>query len=280
MGVIARAIRFYRANGAFAMLRKTLTYLHRKLIRPFVPYPVGKRRLKLGRALYRKSGGTVLAGPLQGFRLNRSAKWGASDFGPMLLGTYEAPILATLIELSKSADLLIDIGAADGYFGVGLVSKGYFERSACFEMDAGMRRALTDVARLNGVEHKVLTFGVATDELTAQLAAAGVSLSDAVVLCDIEGAEFDLFTPEVLAGLDSCPIIIELHEAYFEDGKERLAALIKDAEKHFEVSFIDHGPRELSEHEFVRHLIEDDRWLLTSEGRCVNQRWLLLRPRR
>jgi hypothetical protein len=278
MGVIARAVRYYRTNGARALPAKTLAYLHRKLAR-FLPNPVGDRRAKLGRALFTKCQGIVLTGPLQGFRLNPSAKWGAGHFGAMLLGTYEAPVLATLIECSRSADLLIDIGAADGYFGVGLVAKGYFEKSACFEIDPAMRSALKNVARVNGVEDKILTFGAADNQLGFQISSAGLSTSSAVVLCDIEGAEFDIFTPELLDTLKYCPIIIELHQAFFEDGEERLSRLIEDARPHFDASFILHGPRELPEHEFVRELMEDDRWLLTSEGRCVNQRWLLLRPR-
>ncbi len=142
-----------------------------------------------------------------------------------------------------------------------------------------MRKALRKVAELNGVEDKIHIFGIADDTLTAQLREAGLSIANAAVLCDIEGAEFDLLTAKLLEDLEHCRIIIELHEEHYEDGEERLARLIERAERHFTVSFLDQGPRELPSHGHVRHLIETDRWLLTSEGRCINQRWLVLRPR-
>jgi hypothetical protein len=279
MNLIERAKRFYQRNGARALPKKGVSYLHRKFVRPWLPDVVGERRVKLGRDLLAKSGGTVLAGPLEGYKVNPDPRWGAGDLGPMLLGTYEKAILEKLIEFGRSADLLIDIGAADGLFGVGLVAKGYFDRSACFEMEPAMRRALSAVAKLNAVEGKVTILGVADERLITQLAKVGVSLSNAVVLCDIEGAEFDLLTSELIEAFKTCPMIVELHEDYFEDGQERLASLIERAERHFTLSFMDQGPRELPDHEYVRHLIETDRWLLTSEGRCINQRWLIMRPR-
>lgn len=279
MNLIARAERFYRKNGVRALPKKSVSYLHRKFVRPWVPDLVGNRRAKLGRALLAESGGTVLDGPLKGYKVNPNPRWGAGDLGPMLLGTYEKAVLEQLIEFSRSADLLIDIGAADGFFGVGLVARGYFDRSACFEMNSEMRGTLGAVAKLNAVEDKITIFGIADERLATRLREAGLSSSKAVVLCDIEGAEFDLLTSDLLEAFKDWPMIVELHEEYFEDGQERLSNLIERANRHFAISFMDQGPRDLPGHEYVRHLIETDRWLLTSEGRCINQRWLALRPR-
>lgn len=279
MNVFARTRRFYRENGARALPRKAAAYLHGRFIVPMKPDPIGKHRLKLGRALLKKSGGAVLQGPLAGFRLNPSPNWGAGDLGPMLLGTYEKPILDKLVELSRSAGLLVDIGAAHGYFGIGLVASGYFEKSACFELDSDMRDTLRSVAMRNGVADDVLIFGPADAGLAAQLNEAGVALSDAVVLCDVEGAEFDILTPELLETLKSCAIVVELHEKNVEDGERRLARLLEDAELHFTTSFLDYGAREVPNHEFVRHLPETERWMLVSEGRNMDQRWLILLPR-
>jgi hypothetical protein len=146
-------------------------------------------------------------------------------------------------------------------------------------MNSEMRRALGAVAKLNAVEGKITIFGIADERLATQLREAGLSSSKAVVLCDIEGAEFDLLTSDLLEAFKNWPMIVELHEDYFEDGQERLSSLIERANRHFALSFMDQGPRNLPDHEYVRHLIETDRWLLTSEGRCINQRWLILRPR-
>ena len=284
MKVWRRAYRYWQANGVGALPRKTVGYIDSRWIRPRIPDPLGRRRRKLGQTLFDRSGGVVLEGPLKGFRLNRTSNWGGANYGPMVLGTYEAPILDTLVEWSRSARLLIDIGAADGYFGVGLVARGYFERAACFEIDPTSRQVLRDVARLNGVEDQISIFGAAGDDLSSQLAAAGVDgggvdAGGAVVLCDIEGGEFALLKPGFLSSLSRSPFIIELHDGFFPDGADRLARLVADASVHFDVDFLDRGARRLSERAEVRMLPEDDRWLLCSEGRSINQRWLVLRPK-
>ena len=73
MGLTERAIRFYRANGVLALPRKTLTYLHKNILKSRRPHPIAKRRLELSRRLFTQSGGTVLEGPLKGFHLNPSS---------------------------------------------------------------------------------------------------------------------------------------------------------------------------------------------------------------
>jgi predicted RNA methylase len=66
----------------------------------------------------------------------------------MLLGLYEASVMEQLKAFSAQASTLIDIGAADGYFGVGLVAAGVYTRSICFERDPVTRESLLALGRV------------------------------------------------------------------------------------------------------------------------------------
>ncbi len=277
MSLGARARRYLKARGGWATAAQTVRYAWRKVFDR--PDAITARRCTLGRQMYACFDGIVQAGPLKGFRLGSDPTWGAADKGPMLLGFYEQAVSAQLEKFSADASVLIDIGAADGYFGVGALASGLFERSVCFEIDPVTRAAMVEVARLNGVEDRVTIYGAADETLLDKLAAAGVDPADAVVLCDIEGGEFTLFDDALLAKLARSRFIIELHERMTHDGADRLARLTTDASRYFEIDYLEGGGRDPGAVAALQHLPEDDRWLLCSEGRSIYQRWMVLTPR-
>ncbi len=75
--------------------------------------------------------GVVQGGCLTGFRIVNEHSWGTADLCSKLLGFYEQQNQDIFTQSSKPT--LVDLGAADGYWGVGLVQAGHFERSICFE---------------------------------------------------------------------------------------------------------------------------------------------------
>jgi hypothetical protein len=273
----SRARRYLRARGGWATFGQTFRFVWRKVFDR--DDAITARRRMLGIKIYNQVGGVVQAGPLKGFRLGTDSTWGAADKGPMLLGFYETAVTAKLAEFSAEATVLVDIGAADGYFGVGAVASGLYERSVCFELDPVTREAMADVARLNQVEDRVVMLAAADATMFSHLADADVDLAKTVVLCDIEGGEFTLFDDALLAKLSACRIIIELHERMTGDGDARLARLTASAERHFVISFLVGGPRDPGAVPLLQSLPEDDRWLLCSEGRSIYQQWMVLVPR-
>ncbi|WP_262273287.1 hypothetical protein [Microvirga yunnanensis] len=187
-------------------------------------------------------------------------------------------MMEQLNAFSAHGSTLIDIGAADGYFGVGLVAAGVYTRSVCFERDPVTRESLLALARLNNVEDRITALGTADVNSIAELERAGVDLSDAVVLCDIEGGEFDIFSKELLGKLSKSRIIIELHNNMVENGDSLLQRLVSDAQTYFDISYIETGPRDPTSIPLLRDMADDDRWLLCSEGRGVYQNWMVLSP--
>lgn len=198
MSLADRAKRYLKARGGLAFTVQIFRYLGKVTFSRFYADPVFVRRCRLASELQHRFSGVVQAGPMKGVRPSAYSTWGRADRGPMLLGLYEASVMNQLQAFSAHASTLIDIGAADGYFGVGLVAAGVYRRSICFERDPVTRESLLSLARLNNVENQIEALGTADVNSIAELERAGVDLSDSVVLCDIEGGEFEIFSKELL----------------------------------------------------------------------------------
>ncbi|VWC41548.1 hypothetical protein BLA6860_07024 [Burkholderia lata] len=78
-----------------------------------------------------------------------------------LLGTYEIAICAILEALGSNEYVLVDLGAADGIFGIGLVRNNVFARSLCFEMDDLRPQAIQHRAAEMGLADRVAVYSQA-----------------------------------------------------------------------------------------------------------------------
>ena len=233
-----------------------------------------RRRAILARELDRELGSVVRYGPFAGLRLAASS-WG-SDRASMLLGFYEKEILDLFADLPERTDILVDLGAADGYYAIGAVVGGVVGRSICFEIEPAGREAIAANATANGVAEKIAIHGRAEADFAELLSPEERARS--VVLIDIEGAEFALLSPAVFAAMGEAMFVIEVHR-WAEDGKSGLDRLIEDAAATHAPTVVRTGPRDLSSYPELEELPDNDRWLLCSEGRRRLGTWLVLTPR-
>ncbi|KIC40821.1 hypothetical protein RA27_13810 [Ruegeria sp. ANG-R] len=226
---------------------------------------------------YEEKSGIVQSGLLSGFKLIDEHTWGQADLLTKLLGLYEQQNLPILGGSSKST--LVDIGAADGYWGVGLVYAGCFDQSVCFEQRGRGRRVIRRTAVANDIREKVRVAGAATFEsLQAELGGL-YQPEDLFFLIDIEGGEFDLLTFEFLSKYRASEFLIELHTGGDPSAPEKEKRLIQDARKLFNVCVLDDTKRDLRQLRSEIYLPDDLTWLFASEGRGYPMSWLHLSPR-
>lgn len=219
----------------------------------------------------------VLFGPCKGLSLLPDASWGRSDLPLKVLGMYEQPVHA-FIERACPVDSVVCIGAADGYYGIGLVVAGHAERAVCFELTEAGREVLAATASHNDVSGRIAIMGKADPaNLLAGLEAhpAGTRL----VIVDIEGGEFDLLTPEVLAALSSAHVLVELHPRNVAGGMRRQRDLLERASPHFDAAIVRDQGRTYPAIPQIADLSDDQRSIIVSEGRQAQMEWLLLTPR-
>lgn len=163
-------------------------------------------RSSLGQ-LRRLTASRIVGGPFKGLRyIARSA---GSQYGPKILGTYELELWPVIDEvIRRGYNLVIDVGAAEGYYAVGLAHRLPSARVIAFEAEPRARRLLRRLADLNGITRLQIE-GFCTPD------ALGRAIPDAerpLIICDIEGAEDDVLRPDAVPALRRADVLVELHE--------------------------------------------------------------------
>ncbi|MDN7900778.1 hypothetical protein QZM82_31770 [Burkholderia cepacia] len=169
-------------------------------------------RFLLMRRVMHLTGGVIQHGPLAGFNIGKHATWREEDNASKVLGFYEQEVCALLERLVARCDVLVDLGGADGFYAVGMVERGLYRESHCFEIEDQSRANIAAIAAANGVADRVHLYGAATSTFACDLSAAGVDFRRAAVLVDIESNEFDVLTAECLRDLRHSHVIVEIHD--------------------------------------------------------------------
>jgi hypothetical protein len=211
-------------------------------------------------------GDRVLHGPFTGLRY-----WRGGD-APVakLLGVYESEISSWFAQsLSQSPPRFVDVGAADGYYAVGVKVASPATEVVAFEISATARGELADLARLNGVSVDIRR-GASAQALRA------LPLERALLLCDIEGAEADVLPPLVPA-LAQTTLIVELHEHVRPGVTDRLTRCFTETHSIDIARARRPEPASLTE---LAIFDADRRAVALNEHRRAVMAWALFRPRR
>jgi hypothetical protein len=219
---------------------------------------------------------TVGYGLFKGLKFVNDSHWGASDMGGMILGLYEQEILRELSNIPKRFKTFIDLGAADGYYGIGVLVNNTFDKSYCYEITEAGKKVISENARINNVTEKVLIRGKATKNLASEI--PNSDLNNSVLFVDIEGAEFDLFDQTLFKSFSNSIIFIELHDFLYSDGEKKLNTLNSNSKKTHSAKFIKMGIRDLSFFPELKQWNDLDRWMLCSEGRAQLMTWVRFDP--
>ena len=154
----------------------------------------------------RKHNFVVQYGIFKNLKMNDKVSWGKGDIGSKIYGIYENKIQQKLKDISKP--ILIDIGAADGFFAIGCLKSKICEFCYAFEETKKSRENLHLTAKINNVKNKLSIMGEVTKDNFFSLLPSKIDFSKTTILCDIEGGEFDFFTEEILKKIRNSNIII------------------------------------------------------------------------
>ena len=168
-----------------------------------------RRRQRQGeKHAFRMTDGRIVAGPFEGLRMVPEA--GGIPLAPKLFGTYEKEIHPFLEEsIAANVDLVVNIGAGEGYYAAGMLMRLPQARAVAFESDGDRRRLIAELVAINGIEDRVEIAG-RCDASSLQAAIHGGCHT--LILCDIEGGERELIDPELVPGLRGSDAIVELHD--------------------------------------------------------------------
>lgn len=165
-------------------------------------------RHRLARLVQYKTGKTVFSGPFAGVEYLHDAVSGG--YIPKLLGTYEKELHHIIAGLpSQNIRTVINIGASDGYYAVGLARCLPGVQVIAYEMEPRGQEFIQRIAEKNRVDGQITVRGRC--ELKDLQQALGHSPRPLVV-CDVEGFEDTLLDPANVPALREAWILVELHD--------------------------------------------------------------------
>ena len=274
---------FVRIGSSFAAIMRRIL--------PARMRPIGY----LTELVRRRTQQKVRLGPFAGMQYVDSAI--GSAYLPKLLGTYERELTGVIEQVCVSQpELVVVLGAAEGYYAVGLSLRNPQARVVAFERLASGRTALWKMASLNGVVNRIdVRGGCAASVLQAVLVSAGKEgggvpkdeedktedEASPFVLCDVEGEEHCLLDPHIVPKLRRARILVETHE-FLQSGVTQ--ALLRRFSPTHSIEQIWQTPRCADEFPFRSigtALLPSSylNWAL-SEWRPERMCWLWMKPRR
>ena len=265
------------AKGLPFTIKKILSSIFSKFKKKIgIADQISLRRIFLSQELNKKFNGTIRYGLFKNFKFIETSWWGTVDRASMLLGLYEQEILNSLKSIPKKYKVFIDLGAADGYYGVGVLVGKLFKKSYCYEISEIGRKSIKQNAILNNVSENIIIKGIAKNNFYEDLPAE--DLNESVLFVDIEGGEFDLFDKNLFKKFKESIIFIELHDWTIKDGDEKLKKMINDSQDYFSITELTTSNRDLSVFSELDKMSDTDRWLICSESRKRRMTWLRFDP--
>ena len=222
----------------------------------------------------KKNNFIVQNGVFKNLKINKDVTWGRGDIASKIYGFYENKIQEKLKEIKKP--ILIDIGAADGFFAIGCLYSKLSKYCYAFEQNETSRLALRKTAEINKVTNQISIMGKVDNQSFLSSLPNNLELSKTVILCDIEGEEYDFFSETILKKLKKCNLIIEIHN---ESSNSKETTLLKLAKKYFNVNILLDNNKDMSEITILHNLNDIDRNLIACEGRSYIGKWWHLSPK-
>lgn len=219
---------------------------------------------------------TVRGGPFAGMRYVGESP--SPQIAPFLLGMNELEIAPFVRRLAAGDhDVFVNVGAAEGYYAVGMARIGRFPLVISYEGDRLGRILTRFMARRNGVATRVDVRGSCSPEL---LTAALAPFARPALLIDVEGYEEVLADPTTNLHLRRSTMIIELHE-HARPMADILRARFGETHAIEEIWTRRHTVDDLPANLWPATLFYSRSRLLelSDEKRGCEQRWWLLAPK-
>ena len=247
----------------------------RLIFAPKIKNVIKKKALNL---VYKEYGNKIAFGPFAGMSLSLDPWWGSYDQISKILGEYEKEVLNKLCNFLKlnQNTIFIDIGAADGFYAIGVAYKNLAKHVYAFEISLKGQEELKKNSLTNKCNHKITIQGKANFE---NLYKISNELNNAVIIIDIEGDEYNFLEEKILKLFKFSYLIVELHPNKIKNGQILENHLIDRAKGYFKVSKIYREDLKPNSFKIFNQLPDDERLLVFSEGRSRNPKWLVLEPK-
>lgn len=155
----------------------------------------------------------IKSGPFKGMYYEARGKYSAKF--PKLAGTYEKEISNFFQEENlKNFDCFVDVGAAEGYYAIGVALNNQKLKIVTFESEVVNRIWLDHLALKNCVLERIhQNMYCTSDSLSHEIE----KWKRPLLLIDIEGGEYELLNNSLIPELKHCTLLVEIHEFIYPD---------------------------------------------------------------
>ena len=153
----------------------------------------------------------VMNGPFSGMKYPSLFSHSSSIF-PKIIGSYENELEPTFNNLfEKSFNAIFNIGSAEGYFAIGLAIKFPNSTVYAFEQNQKSLENCIKMGELNNVKNVIYNNKFEIFDLNKY------QFDNCLVVCDIEGAEKEIFTSSSINNFINSWLIIEVHDFIYHN---------------------------------------------------------------
>lgn len=216
----------------------------------------------------------VMNGPFKGLRYTGNETVCSAIF-PKLIGSYEKEIQDEILSfIQKKPPVIIDIGCAEGYYAVGLAKLLPETKVVAADSSPIARSLCLKLAEHNGCNNVSVTGTVTAETLP------NYPLKDALIICDCEGFEKQLFTSRNIDHFKNTCLIIETHDLVDLSISSYLEDLFKNTHHIRTIASIDDIQKvKYYCYPQLEGLDPDERKVVLAESRPTIMEWLILTPK-
>jgi hypothetical protein len=205
----------------------------------------------------------------------RKSPWSSTQYWPaQVVGVYESVVMEFISTLGP-LDTVIDLGAAEGFYAINLRSTGIAKKVIAFDSDQAAINVMNVAVEQLKIENFELRGTATFSEVKSSVLEEGPGNN--LLISDIEGAEFELFSEELIQSLENWSVIIELHESGVLEASQTLKR--KFMKTHFAEIAIGGELKIQKLHELFPKFTQLEIANLAHEGRSSIQHWLFARPK-
>ncbi|MBU0479207.1 hypothetical protein KKC91_11655 [bacterium] len=182
----------------------------KKLLKKVIPVNFHPSML-VNHYIERVTGRQIFSGPFAGMKYVTSS----SDivYYPKILGTYEKELHELVEKLCrKHFNLIVNVGAGEGYYAVGFAVRQPFANIVAFEVKMVGQNLIQQMAKINGVNDRIRINGLCDHESLSSCLSICEEGRAILVVMDTEGAEDILLDPLKIPVLNKSYILVELHD--------------------------------------------------------------------
>ena len=151
----------------------------------------------------------VIHGPFKGLRYPYQKSVG-SGLITKLIGTYESELHNVIEKICQNSyNSILNIGAGEGFYAVGLAMRNPKSRIFAFETDKTGQDFCKEMANINKINDNLEILGNCN---TSDLKNFIENTSPGLILMDCEGCELELLDINKLPNLRTFDILVELHD--------------------------------------------------------------------